>query len=200
MNLLLLLRQDGWTVPESPSGRRQTLVHKLLEVTPLGDAWAVEDLADRLPELFAAGGDQDAGRNRALHFAFGELCGNAISHGGGSPIYAAAQRYSGLSSGPPARLELAVADAGVGIPTHLRGNPRYADLQDRRAVALALKPGVTGTRDRRGYGFYDILRETGEVGEGEMVIYSGRAAAVIPFGQPGRRRRFSRLPQALPGA
>lgn len=199
MNLLRLLRANGWRVPDAEEEERELLVHKLLEVTELADVWAVEDLGDKLPQLFA-GKTKDQGRSRALHFAFGELCDNAATHSEGTPIYVAAQRYTGATSGGPARLELAVADGGIGIPTHLRRNPGYSQVDaDEDAVALALKPGVTGTRDRRGYGFHDVIREASAVGSGDLMIYSAGAAAHVPFGQIGRRRRFRKLQTAVPG-
>lgn len=199
MNLFVLLRNAGWSVPEIETGPRERLFHKLLEVTPLTDAWAVEELADKVPKLFAGKGG-DAKKLRALHFAFGELCDNAASHSNSSPFFVAAQRYTGATSGPPARLELAVADVGIGIPSHLRGNPEYAGIaEDSEAIKLAVRPGVTGTRDRRGYGFHDILTEAEGVGRGEVIVYSGRGAGVLPFGDEERRKRFTSLESEIKG-
>lgn len=199
MNVFACLRESGWTVPLAPTGSRQPLFHKLLELRGLVDYSAVEDLTDRLPRLLA-GKSPDPRRMRALHFAFGELCDNAISHSGTSPIFVAAQRYSGKTTHPPPRLELAVADTGVGIPDHLRRNPRYDDISDdAHAISLSLKPGVTGTRDRRGWGFHDVLAESEDVGEGQMLVLSGRGGARVPFGRQGARRRFWGTEKRLPG-
>lgn len=199
MNVLPLLRAAGWDAARVGDDEREPLFHKLLEVTALKDAWAVEDLGEQLLKLFAWK-NEDPRRMRALHFAFGELCDNATSHSGGSPIYVAAQRYSGQTSGAPARLELAVADNGMGIPEHLRRNPNYADVgEDDDAIAKALRPGVSGTRDRRGFGLFDVLHETSQVADGEMVVYSGSGSAVVPIGTEGRRRRFRPLRGRLPG-
>lgn len=199
MDLLPWMRTSGWEVPPAPSGPRRELFHKLIELVVLPDFDAVEDFADRLPRLLARQ-DPRLMRTPALGFASGELCDNAISHSGESPIFVAAQRYTGRTSRSVARLELAVADIGIGIPSHLRGNPRYAHVDgDPEAIALALKPGVTGTRDRRGYGFFDVLRSAKQVGTGELLILSGKGRAVVPFGEGGRRSRFSLLEDALPG-
>jgi hypothetical protein len=65
MNVLQLLRGGGWTVPETGPEKREKLVHRLLEVTPLVDRWAVEDLADQLPKLFTTTNNRK--RARALH-------------------------------------------------------------------------------------------------------------------------------------
>lgn len=198
MNLFQLLRDAGWNIPLGDSEGRQELPHKLLEITPLADAWAVEELGAQLLRLFEQ--EEDPKRLRALHFAFGELCDNATTHSGGSPIFVAAQRYSGATSGAPARLELAVADNGIGIPIHLRQNPTYAAIErDEDAIAKALQAGVSGTRDRRGFGLHDVLYETSQVADGEMVVYSGRGSAVAPIGEEGRRRRFRALAEPLSG-
>jgi anti-sigma regulatory factor (Ser/Thr protein kinase) len=193
MKLLEFLRVQGWRVPHPETVPWEDLPDRLLEVTTLDDPNAVEVLGDRLPKLWA-GRTGDPKRSRALHFAFGELSDNATTHSGAAPIIVAAQRYTGTTSPHPARLELAVADAGVGIPDHLRRNPEYMDLgDDAEAIAEALRPGVSGTRDRRGYGFFDVLREMSEVGEGELFVASGGAAMWVPFGAPGRRRRRTAL-------
>lgn len=198
MNVFQLLRDAGWKIPLGDSEDRQELYHKLLEVTPLADAWAVEELAEQLFKFFEQ--EEDPKRLRALHFAFGELCDNATTHSGGSPIFVAAQRYSGATSGAPARLELAVADNGVGIPNHLRQNPTYAAIErDEDAIAKALQAGVSGTRDRRGFGLHDVLYETSQVADGEMVVYSGKGSAIAPIGEEGRRRRFRALAEPLSG-
>jgi anti-sigma regulatory factor (Ser/Thr protein kinase) len=198
MNVLRLLRDGGWHVPAVEAEQRQELYHRLLEVTPLSDAWAVEELGEQLFKFFEQ--EEDPKRLRALHFAFGELCDNATTHSGGSPIYVAAQRYSGATSGAPARLELAVADNGIGIPNHLRRNPAYARIdRDEVAIAKALQPGVSGTREHRGYGLHDVLFETSQVADGEMVVYSGKGAATAPIGEEGRRRRFKSLKSELKG-
>ena len=199
MNLLSLLRNAGWGVPGPSRQDREILVDRLLEVTSLADATAVEKLSNSLLTLFTANGHSRT-RARALHFGFGELCDNAVTHSGSSPIFVAAQRYSGITSGGDPRLELAVADGGIGIGNHLRGNRKYMNvLADETAIRLALKPGVTGTGEQRGYGLHDVVRSAAEVGPGEMVIYSGRGAAYVPWGFNGRRRRFRPMPRGVPG-
>jgi hypothetical protein len=199
MRLLECFRDAGWNVPETEAGPWEDLPERLLEVTSLAGPNDVEDLADRLPRLWQ-GRTGNPPRSRALHFAFGELSDNATTHSGESPIFVAAQRYTGLTSPHPARLELAVADGGIGVPAHLRSNPDYAEVEDDgQAILLALRPGVTGTRDQRGYGFHDVLREVGEVGTGELVVVAGKSMVVAPFGQPSKRKSARRLPNSVKG-
>lgn len=199
MRLLSHLREAGWTVPAVDTAPWEDLPDRLLELTPLMSAHDVEDLADRLPRLWA-GRTGDPKKSRALHFAFGELSDNAMTHSGDTPVFVAAQRFTGATSPHPARLELAVGDAGIGIPEHLRSNPSYASVaEDRDAILRALQPGVTGTRDRRGYGFHDILNEVGDVGVGELVAISGRGVVVAPIGHSSRRRVARPLPGRVRG-
>lgn len=199
MLLLPRLREGGWSVPEVETRPYEDLPETLLEITALSDPHEVEDLADRLPRLWA-GRAGDPTKSRALHFAFGELSDNATTHSGESPIFVAAQRYSGRTSPHAARLEMAVADAGIGIPQHLRSNPAYAHLtEDREAIAKALQPGVTGTSDQRGYGFHDVITELGDVGRGELIVTSGRGQVTAPFGDPARRRSSRPLDRYVHG-
>ena len=199
MRLLACFREAGWNVPKTKTGPWEDLPERLLEVTSLAGPNDVEDLADRLPRLWQ-GRTGDPKRSRALHFAFGELSDNATTHSGESPIFVAAQRYTGVTSPHPARLELAVADGGIGVPAHLRSNPEYADVEDDgQAILLALRPGVTGTRDQRGYGFHDVLGEVGEIGTGELVVVAGMSMVVAPFGQPSKRKSARRLPDSVKG-
>lgn len=199
MKLLEQLREHGWKVPAVSTGPWDDLADRLLEVTPLSGPHDVEALGDRLPKLWK-GKTGDLGKNRALHFAFGELSDNATSHSGDSPIFVAAQRYSGSTSPRPARLELAVGDAGVGIPAHLRMNPTYAHVtEDKKAILLALKPGVSGTRHRRGYGFHDVVQHMTVAGPGELTVISARARVESPFGQNGRRRVVRDLSSPVDG-
>jgi hypothetical protein len=88
--------------------------------------------------------------------AIGELCDNALQHGRNElGAYIAADRVIE----PQRELRLAIADLGIGIPEHIRGqHPEWQD--DTAAIARALEPGVTGTGDPdRGNGFAEVFHE-----------------------------------------
>src|SRR5439155_16664799 len=97
----------------------------------------------------------------------GELIDNAVSHGDSQiGAFVAAQSYTGAISGRPG-FEFAVCDTGMGVLDHLRGNPKYALVPDApTALAYAIRPGVTGTSEPRGYGVADLLQITRRGGVG----------------------------------
>lgn len=174
----------GSAMPEQRTDRSKVL----LEVSPLSAATA-EDVVTRLGALTAAWFEGHAAA-RVFQSA-GELIDNAVSHGQ-SPLgaFVAAQAYTGTTSRRPG-LEFAVCDTGVGILDHLRHNPSYADVPDARsALACAIKPGVTGTDDQRGYGLADLLKITQD-GVGRLVLRSGDGVASIALRHGQRRDAFA---------
>ena len=132
----------------------------------------------------------------------GELVDNAATHGESAVgTLVCAQRYTGATSGLPAGVWLGVADAGVGIPAHLRRNPKYADeTSDLKLIALARRRWVTGTADRRGWGLVDVFENAAAAGPSRVIIRSGRGEGDFRL-RPGRRvrPRYSALARALPG-
>ena len=111
--------------------------------------------------------------------AMAEVCQNVVDHSGG-PGLALAQCYLRAGSGPEIRL--AVADVGIGVRASLA--PRYADRlpgswDDRTAVRLAFRRGVTGSGDPdRGLGLAavaDMVRAWG----GTLRLRSGTAACEV---------------------
>jgi hypothetical protein len=118
-----------------------------------------------------------------LREAIPELAGNAASHArsphGG---YMAAQTYGRGSY-------LAVADLGVGIRQHLTRNPQWAFLKtDEEAVTKAMESGVSGTSDRRGYGFDYVLDELEQTAGAELYVRSGNGWVKTTVTKSGRRR------------
>lgn len=100
--------------------------------------------------------------------------------------------------GFPARgwVEVAIADLGLGIPSHLRRNPAHAGVgPDGDAIVLATGEGITGTvglnrwgQPNTGVGLFE-LREHCRRGGGEMGIVSG--GALVGFGTDDPQiRRF----------
>lgn len=104
----------------------------------------------------------------ALEWAISEVSDNVLVHSD-SPVGGLVQ----LSAFPERRrVELAVADAGLGIPATLR--QAIADLKpDSRALEQAVKEGVTRSRAvGRGNGLYGTL-EISRVSNGYIHIHSG---------------------------
>ncbi|MCL4369484.1 MAG: hypothetical protein M1380_01055 [Chloroflexi bacterium] len=118
-----------------------------------------------------------------LGAAIPELAGNAATHAN-SPCggYIAAQIYKRGSY-------LAVGDIGMGIRGHLTKNPNWAYLQtDEEAIAKALETGVSGTSDRRGWGFDYVLEELRSTAGAQLFIRSGNGWVKTNVGQNGRRQ------------
>lgn len=125
--------------------------------------------------------------------AMAEVCQNVVDHSGSAGV-ALAQCYLHAGGGPEIRL--AVADVGIGVRASL--GPRYADgfpgaWDDRTAIALAFKSGVTGSGDPdRGLGLAavaDLVRAWG----GDLRLRSGMAARVVGA-HPSERARLPHFP------
>ena len=125
--------------------------------------------------------------------AMAEVCQNVVDHSGG-PGLALAQCY--LRAGGGQEIRLAVADVGIGVRASL--TPRYADRlpgswNDRAAVRLAFRRGVTGSGDPdRGLGLAavaDMVRAWG----GTLRLRSGTAACEIGA-HPGERGNLASFP------
>ncbi len=125
--------------------------------------------------------------------ALAEICQNVVDHSGG-PGLALAQCYLRPGGGPEIRL--AVADIGIGVRASLA--PRYADRlpgswDDRAAVRLAFRRGVTGSGDPdRGLGLAavaDLVRAWG----GRLRLRSGTAACEVGA-RPGERSSLAAFP------
>jgi hypothetical protein len=118
----------------------------------------------------------------------GELVDNAATHGRSDVgTFVCAQRYGGTTSGLPPGVWLGITDAGVGIPAHLRRNPKYTQIRaDTDLIRLARHPWVTGTADRRGWGLVDVFEKAAEAGLSRVLIRSGGAQGAFWL-RPGRR-------------
>jgi hypothetical protein len=198
MDLMSTLPSAAVIEGDFPEGERADLGHVLLELQNVHTAPDAESVAESVMPL--ARRHSDAKVSNAVFVGLGEFLDNACTHAG-SPagVFVAAQAYSGATSGKRG-LELAVSDVGVGILEHLTGNPRYARFRrDTTAIEYALRPGVTGTRDRRGYGFSDVLYETGEAGVGRLIVRSGYGIGRITVRGGRLHREFGETRFWTPG-
>jgi hypothetical protein len=173
MNLIEHLSQAGVTVSGSvPTVRRADRADVLLEVRRISGSADVERF---VIDAFELAQKDTSGKSAAAGAKMlGELLDNAITHAG-SPIgvYAAAQVHQ--RSGD---LELAVADAGIGIRSHLARNPSFRNLTAAEALRAALRPGVTGTSESRGNGLPDLLSTASGFG-GQLLLRSDTGHALV---------------------
>lgn len=189
MNVVRHVRQWGAVTGSVGEDLREDRSGVLLETTSVTEPYEAEQVAERVIPL--ARHHADARVTQAVFMGIGELLDNACSHAD-SPIgaYVAAQTYTGETSGRRG-LELAVVDGGIGILDHLRRNPKYRRLRyAATAIRQAVLPGVTGTTERRGYGFSDILDEVADAGLGRLVLRSGDGIGRITVRHNSRQQVF----------
>lgn len=187
---------DGW-------GRDDRVaVHPpLVPLIRLGHPYDWDEALDRIwPPVRTTLGTKDAADN--LFQLLGEVVDNAVTHGQ-SPegTFACAQLQTGATSKLGPGIWVAVADAGVGIPDHLRRHPDWrAETADEQLIARSREPGVTGTSDRRGYGLFEAFEAATTLGQGIVLIRSGRGEARFWLGG-GRVRtaRYRRLRYTVRG-
>jgi hypothetical protein len=171
----------------------------LIEVLPVAAGFE-HVLVDRVGRL--AFTHLEAGIRHLAFQGIGELIDNAISHGASEiGAFAAAQTYTGATTGRRG-LEFAICDTGIGILDHLRGKPRYRYRYLRSASSAlrqALRPGVTGTRDKRGNGLADLFKITEGGGYVRLVLRSGDGLASVVARQHDQRRHYITTADPIPG-
>jgi hypothetical protein len=151
----------------------------------------IESTADEMSHLIVPSGTPDlqhaAGEvRRSVKYVLVELLRNVIQHSE-DPLggVAAAQL---MDRGPYVqrpKIQVAVADSGIGIPAHLRR--MHEGLDDARtALERALWPhisgafpaGLTGTLDNAGLGLF-FIAETAKRSQGRLLVASRGAALVL---------------------
>jgi anti-sigma regulatory factor (Ser/Thr protein kinase) len=195
MDLLAQLPESTIAVGAVPFDVRSDHHATLLETTLLTPETA-PDVSERIGLLALANLGASPGARVAR--SVGELIDNAVSHGHGQAgAYIAAQAYTGKTTGTR-RLEVAICDNGIGVLAHLRRNPDHAGLTDSEtALRQALQPGISGTRDSRGNGLPDLLRQAGTTGPTRLVVRSGSGLVRAARHRTGMRT-VSTLAAAMP--
>lgn len=181
MDLVAQLAQADVTVDgDVPCVRRADRADVLLEVRRICGPADAERFAGDAYELL--GRHTSPSSAAAAAKMLGELLDNAITHAD-SPVgaFAAAQVHKRGGD-----VQLAVADAGIGIRSHLARNPCFRDLAAADALSAALRPGVTGTSERRGNGLPDLLRTASGFG-GQLLLRSDTGYAQVNTASPDRR-------------
>ena len=90
---------------------------------------------------------------------------------------------------------IAVADAGIGIPSSLRKNSKYADVvDDWSAISSATELGVTGTKEQRGVGLHYVAERV-RAYLGELAIISGNGFMMFRQDEEPVLRKLSEPPE-----
>lgn len=139
----------------------------------------VDILADQLNEVLHTTLGQYAMHSFACHIFFTELAINVVQHAESNGGYALAQMYNDPVYGP--RIELAVADCGIGILESLKKNPQYSGMaSDEAAIRTALEEGTSSLQDSlRGYGLHYVRSRLAEGLNRSMSIRSGDYAFTL---------------------
>jgi hypothetical protein len=182
-----------------PAGARGQPVIRLTRVLAPED-W--DDIAvEVMPGVYAVLGEPELAKR--TFSILSELIDNATTHGqSAAGTFVCAWRLPAGNEGIAPGLHLAVADAGTGIPAHLRLNPQYRPIaDDEELIRRARQPGVTGTRDRRGWGLVEVFDEATETDSSEVLIRSGRGEGVFRLrsGAPLYARYRGGLRPTIPG-
>jgi excisionase family DNA binding protein len=92
-----------------------------------------------------------------IGWIIGELCDNAHTHSKG-PCYLIIEGLQNDST-QTRYLCIALGDTGIGIPTSLKTNPKYASFDDRTLLPLAFKSEVSRmeVEPKRGKGLNDVI-------------------------------------------
>jgi len=115
----------------------------------------------------------------AVRHCISELLYNVREHSGSSDgAFICAHRYS---EGKPPRINIGVADCGVGIRQHLHESHPEVGESDSESIMLAMQPGITGVRsgmygtpDNAGAGLF-ITRCMAKGTGGYFMLLSGDA-------------------------
>lgn len=173
----------------------------LVPLLRLGHPYDWDNAADRAwPQVRTALGSRESADN--LFQILGEVVDNAVTHGK-SPegAFVCAQFHTGTTTRLGPGIWVAVADAGVGIPAHLRRHPLWQSVgSDEKLIGRARQAGVTGTTDHRGYGLFEAFEAATALGRGMVLIRSGMGEARFWLGD-GRveTARYRRLRHPVRG-
>jgi anti-sigma regulatory factor (Ser/Thr protein kinase) len=152
----------------------------------------IEPVADRIATLVSTGPESHDAR-LAVRYVLVELLRNVVQHSQDpSGAVVAAQRMDQQQRRSRPMIQLAVADAGIGIPRSLqREHPHLIDY--RQALERALLPhisgtfreGLTGSLENAGMGLY-VISEMARKTHGRLLIATTGAALVLQGGTDGQ--------------
>ena len=148
----------------------------------------VERIANDLEELFQGPMSGYGGLLQVFHTVVSELATNVIYHARSDYGYVLGQEY--LYGGNRV-VEIAVADAGIGVQASLQKNQRHlgSAVSDTEALALAVEEGSSSLQEYgRGYGLYHVACEIRGGAEREMSMRSGTGGLEIRNDRPIARR------------
>lgn len=115
--------------------------------------------------------DVEVSMLQALSYCFYEVLDNVLTHSE-RKCGTAIMRYVPEAN----KIQILVADDGIGVVDSLRTNPQYADISEMDAVRHCIDDGVTDGKGM-GFGLYSTSRLIKNVGI-TLEIHSGRSKLV----------------------
>ncbi len=165
-----------------PTGHDPSRTVRLTRVRTPGE---IEPTAENMSSLVISG-EENHDIRLAIKYVLVELIRNVVQHSG-DPLgaVAATQRMEAAQRRSKPMIQLAVADAGIGIPRHLaRTHPHLTDY--RQALERAILPhisgtfeeGFTGSFENAGLGLY-MISELARQTHGRLLIATTGVALVL---------------------
>jgi len=196
VNFVETLKSMGdWKITGKLPTKISRKIRPVIPVTRFKTATDIENIAIKMSEIFQTDLMGLSTLLQPCHVIFSELADNVIHHADSGGGYILAQQYS-YCSGP--MIDIAVGDAGIGIPSSLRNNPKITGLftDDKSAIILALQDQVTRFDDPyRGFGLGHITAELGSITKRSLTIRSGTGYAIVK----GSGYTFTGVNKWLPG-
>jgi hypothetical protein len=149
----------------------------------------IEGKSKELSTMLTREGGTDL--HSTLSYSLREILRNVVEHSQSDQLWFAAQHWPSKK-----KVELVVADEGIGIRKSLSRNPHLTISDDSAAIDLALQPGVSGVafrgaRQRRqgewansGYGLFMTSRLCAS--GGSFILCSGEGALLLEQEQETR--------------
>lgn len=146
---------------------------------------------------------------RLAHSSFQALCwlvDNAVEHARSSEVWVAGHTHVETArehGWDNAVCEFVVVDAGIGMLTHLRGNPLFGYIESsREAIEASTRAGASGIVDRaegRGLGLSLLVDWLCRHDPGELVLASGDGMGWFRCHRTrGKQSRESKFRNGLP--
>ena len=182
------------------SGGQTSAVHepeRTVRLTRVRTSRQIEPTAEKMASLVITRADARDLR-LAIRHVLVELLRNVVQHSGDAlGAVVAAQAMGAAQRRTRPMIQLAVADAGIGIPRHLhQKHPHLTDY--RQALERALLPhvsgtfeeGLTGSFENAGLGLYVIGEMARQTGGNLLIATTGAALVVTSEGSAPGHPRF----------
>jgi hypothetical protein len=180
---------------------------RTVKLTPIGrfPGSSPYEVAGRIARLLIPDDTDDT--RHTIYYVLSELMRNVVQHSrdaqGG--MVAAQLMAAGRGGYDHAVVQVAVGDAGIGIPESLRRfHPQYSAPEAALVRALdphvsgTFEPGLSGTEENAGLGLFFIAEMAKQAG-GRLLIATRGARLLLEGARDGHPQRFEKAPVGFPG-